>query len=65
MQWHLREAGVRCLIAVPNLAEHADGPSIAGSRSACFLPVAPDGPPRITETGLRPADHSGLGRGCG
>jgi hypothetical protein len=56
MQWHLREAGVRCLIAVPNLAERADGPSIAGNacqgprRSACFLPVAPDGPPRITET---------------
>ncbi len=53
MQRFLRTAGVRCLIAVPNLAEHEDGPSIAGNafrgprRSACFLPVAPPGPPRI------------------
>ncbi|WP_051798062.1 hypothetical protein [Catenuloplanes japonicus] len=55
MQRYLRVSGVRCLIAAPNLAEHLDGPSIAGNawrgprRSACFLPAAPDTPPRIAD----------------
>jgi len=45
MSRYLRSKNVPCLIAVPNLAEHSDGPSIAGNsfrgprRSACFLPV--------------------------
>ncbi|MBW6433729.1 hypothetical protein KZ829_08230 [Actinoplanes hulinensis] len=53
MQRHLRAAGIRCLVSAPNLAEHLDGPSIVGNafrgprRSACFLSVAPDEPPRI------------------
>nr|MBA2559649.1 hypothetical protein [Propionibacteriales bacterium] len=44
MSRFLRSAKVPCLIAVPNLAEHDDIPSIAGNsfrgprRSACFLP---------------------------
>lgn len=42
---YLRSEKVPCLIAVPNLAEHGDVPSIAGNsfrgprRSACFLPA--------------------------
>lgn len=45
MSRYLRSRNVPCLIAVPNLAEHSDGPSIAGNsfrgprRSACFLPA--------------------------
>jgi hypothetical protein len=43
MSRYLRSQNVPCLIAVPNLAEHSDLPSIAGNsfrgprRSACFL----------------------------
>ncbi len=45
MSRYLRAENVACFIAVPNLAEHSDGPSIAGNsfrgprRSACFLPA--------------------------
>lgn len=43
MYRYLRSVNVPCLVSVPNLAEHEDGPSIAGNsfrgprRSACFL----------------------------
>jgi hypothetical protein len=45
MSRYLRSENLPCLIAVPNLAEHSDVPSIAGNsfrgprRSACFLPA--------------------------
>ena len=45
MSRYLRVRNVPCFIAVPNLAEHSDLPSIAGNsfrgprRSACFLPA--------------------------
>jgi hypothetical protein len=45
MSRYLRAENIPCFIAVPNLAEHSDGPSIAGNsfrgprRSACFLPA--------------------------
>ena len=45
MSRYLRSRNVPCFIAVPNLAEHSDLPSIAGNsfrgprRSACFLPA--------------------------
>lgn len=45
MSRYLRSQNVPCFIAVPNLAEHNDLPSIAGNsfrgprRSACFLPA--------------------------
>lgn len=45
MSRYLRSENVPCLIAVPNLAEHNDVPSIAGNsfrgprRSACFVPA--------------------------
>jgi hypothetical protein len=45
MSRYLRAENVPCFIAVPNLVEHSDGPSIAGNsfrgprRSACFVPT--------------------------
>lgn len=53
---YLRAENVACFIAVPNLAEHSDGPSIAGNsfrgprRSACFLPADRPGREDRTQT---------------
>ncbi|MEV1118790.1 hypothetical protein AB0I91_27305 [Actinosynnema sp. NPDC049800] len=53
MSRYLRREGVRCLIAVPTLAQHEDVPSIAGNafrglrRSPCYLPVVRPGPRRV------------------
>ncbi|WP_139190954.1 hypothetical protein [Actinokineospora iranica] len=53
MHRYLRREGVRCLVAVPTLAEHQDAPSIVGNafrglrKSPCFLPVVRPGPQRI------------------
>lgn len=53
MRRYLRREGVRCLIAVPTLAQHEDVPSIAGNafrglrRSSCYLPVVRPGPRRV------------------
>jgi hypothetical protein len=54
MSRYLRSQNVPCFIAVPNLAEHSDFPSIVGNsfrgprRSACFLPQdRPGGEDRV------------------
>lgn len=58
MSRYLRAENVACFIAVPNLAEHSDGPSIAGNsfrgprRSACFLPADRPGGEDRAQTNL-------------